>query len=70
MSVTAPIEPWLASSAAKVTTPPLLVRLLPAASFNCTVSVLIAMSLASRLVGAAVTVLVVAEAAPAVIVKG
>ena len=49
-----------------VTVPPLVVRALPLASFNCTVRVLVATPVALMLVGLAVIVEVVSDAAPGV----
>ena len=64
LSVTAPIVPTLGP--ANVTAAPPAARLFPLASFSCTVSVLVLVPFAVSDVGLAVTVLVVADAAPAV----
>ncbi len=59
MSVTAPKVPRVV---VRATTPPLVVRLLPLASFNCTVMVDVVVPFARMLVGLAVIVEVVSEA--------
>ncbi len=63
MSVTAPKVPRVV---VRATTPPLVVRLLPLASFSCTVMVDVVVPSARMLVGLAVIVEVVREAEPAV----
>ena len=50
----------------KLTVPPLLVKLLPLASFSCTVTLAVLLPLAAMLVGEALSVLVLALALPAV----
>ena len=63
MSVTAPSVPAVLL---KLTVPPLLVKLLPLASFSCTVTVAVLVPLATILLGVALSVLVLASNAPAV----
>ena len=63
MSVTAPSVPPLV---VKLTMPPLLVKLLPLASFSCTLTLAMLLPLAAMLVGEALSVLVLTSAAPAV----
>ena len=52
--------------ALKLTVPPLLVKLLPLASFSCTVTLAVLLPLAAMLVGEALSVLVLALALPVV----
>ena len=63
MSVTAPSVPAVVL---KLTAPPLLLKLLPLASFSCTVTVAVLVPLATILLGVALSVLVIASTAPAV----
>ena len=67
MSVTVPREPAPDARLANVMVPAEAVRLLPLASFNCTVRMLVAPVPATREVGLAVTTLVLVETAPGMI---